>query len=243
MRPLNTAELLNAWEQGTGRTLPVKALLLLDTACIDGEPYDPALLSIGQRDARLLQLREWMFGSQLLNISDCPNCSERIEWINYVTDLRVPQTATTVETLSMQFENYTIQFRLPNSYDLSKAASRVYSLIPEKLLTECIISAQKDAQDCDSNELPAQVLELLDDRMAAEDPQANVVMKLSCPACGHLWEVQFDIVSYLWTEIDNWAKHVLQDVAMLATAFGWSESQILSLSPQRRQWYLDIVNQ
>lgn len=243
MRPLTTAELLNTWEQGAGRTLPEKALLLLDAACADGEPNDPALLSIGERDAGLLQLREWMFGSQLLNIASCPTCSERIEWINNVADLRVPQSQTTAATFNMQVDNYNIQFRLPNSYDLSKAASKEYSLNPKKLLAECIISAQKDAHDCDATELPAQVFELLDERMGSEDPQANIVMNLSCPACGHAWEAQFDIVSYLWTEIDNWAKHVLQDVAVLAAAFGWSEQQVLSLSPRRRQLYLDIVNQ
>lgn len=243
MRPLTTAELLNTWEQGAGRTLPEKALLLLDAACADGEPHDPALLSIGQRDARLLQLREWMFGSQLLNIADCPNCSERIEWINNVADLRVPASELPAAIFDMQVDNFNIQFRLPNSYDLSKAASREYSLNPGKLLAECIISAQKDAHECDATELPTQVFELLDERMGNADPQANVVMNLSCPACSHSWEAQFDIVSYLWTEIDNWAKHVLQDVAVLAAAFGWSESQVLNLSPQRRQLYLDIINQ
>jgi hypothetical protein len=243
MRPVTTAELLNTWEQGAGRTLPEKALLLLDAACADGEPGDPALLSIGERDARLLQLREWMFGSQLLNIADCPTCNERIEWINNVTDLRVPASELPAATFNMQVENYDIQFRLPNSYDLSKAASREYSLNPKRLLAECIISAHKDAREYDATELPAQVFELLDERMGTADPQANIVMNLSCPACGHTWEAQFDIVSYLWTEIDNWSKHVLQDVAMLAAAFGWSESQVLNLSAQRRQLYLDIVNQ
>jgi hypothetical protein len=242
MRPLSTVDLLNTWEQAAGRTLPEKALLLLDAACADGEPNDPALLSIGQRDAGLLQLREWMFGSQLLNITSCPACNERIEWINNVADLRVPQSATAPARFNMQVDNYNIQFRLPNSYDLSKVASKEYSLNPKKLLAECIISAQKDAHDCEATELPAQVFELLDERMGSEDPQANIVMNLSCPACAHAWEAQFDIVSYLWTEIDNWAKHVLQDVAVLAAAFGWSEQQVLNLSPQRRQLYLNIVN-
>lgn len=243
MRPLTTAGLLNVWEQGAGRTIPEKALLLLDAACADDEPNDTALLSIGERDARLLQLREWMFGSQLLNIADCPNCNERIEWINNVADLRVPQPATIAETFNLQVENYNIQFRLLNSYDLSKAASREYSLNPKKLLAECIVHAQKDAHDCDATELPAHVLAQLDERLGTEDPQANIVMNLSCPACEHIWEAQFDIVSYLWTEIENWSKHVLQDVAVLAAAFGWSEQQVLNLSARRRQLYLDIVNQ
>jgi len=243
MRPVTTAELLNTWEQCARRTLPEKALLLLDAACADGEPEDPALLNIGERDAKLLQLREWMFGQQLVNIADCPNCSERIEWINNVADLRyLSENKSTSATFNMKVENYNIQFRLPNSYDLLKASSLDYRADPKKLLADCIIDVQRNERACHADELPAQVMDVLDERMAIEDPQANIMMNLSCPACSHFWEAQFDIVSYLWTEIDGWAKHILHDVAVLAAAFGWSESQILNLSPQKRQHYIDIIN-
>jgi hypothetical protein len=243
MRPVTTAELLNTWEQCAGRMLSEKALLLLDAACADGEPEDPALLNIGERDTRLLQLREWMFGPQLLNIADCPNCSERIEWVNNVADLRYSSDKPAPVTFNMQVDNYNIQFRLPNSYDLSKTALPDYRANPRKLLAACVIDVQKNAQTVHTDDLPAQLFDVLDERIAAEDPQANIVMNLSCPACSHFWEAQFDIVSYLWAEIDNWAKHLLQDIAALAATFGWSESQILALSPQRRQMYLDIIRQ
>jgi T4 bacteriophage base plate protein len=243
MRPVTPAELLNTWDQCARRTLPEKALLLLDAACTDGEPEDPALLHIGERDAKLLELREWMFGQQLLNVADCPNCSERIEWINSIGDLRYPsQNKSTSAAFSMKVENYNIQFRLPNSYDLLRTSSRDYRADPKKILAECIIDVHKNEQTCHPDELPAQVMDLLDERMALEDPQANIMMNLNCPACSHSWEAQFDIVSYLWTEIDSWAKRILQDVAVLAAAFGWSESQILNLSPQKRQHYIDIIN-
>jgi hypothetical protein len=243
MRPVTTAELLNTWEQCARRTLPEKALLLLDAACADGEPEDPALLDIGERDAKLLQLREWMFGQQLVNIADCPNCSERIEWINNVADLRyLSENKSTSATFNMKVENYNIQFRLPNSYDLLKASSRGYQSDPKKLLEECIIDVHRNEQTCQAGELPAQVMDVLDERMALEDPRANIMMNLSCPSCSHSWEAQFDIASYLWIEIDSWAKHILQEVAVLAAAFGWSESQILNLSPQKRQHYIDIIN-
>jgi len=244
MRPITSAELLTTWEKCAGRTLPEKALLFLDAACADGDPQDPAILSIGERDAKLLLLREWIFGPHLLNIADCPICKESIEWTNNIVDLIYPSTKkTTQTTFQLKVENYHIQFRLPNSYDLSKAALHDYRVNPEKLLVECIIDVHQNAQSLNANELPAQVLELLEERMATEDPQANVVMNLSCPACSHYWDAHFDIVSYLWTEVDNWAKHMLQDIAELAVTFGWSELQILTLSPQRRQLYLDIIRQ
>jgi hypothetical protein len=81
----------------------------------------------------------------------------------------------------------------------------------------------------------------LADDMRQRDPGAEVRMALSCPICGHAWSATFDIVSYLWSEIEDWAQRLLADVCVLATACGWSERDILGLSPTRRQIYLDMV--
>ena len=51
----------------------------------------------------------------------------------------------------------------------------------------------------------------------------------------------FDIVSFFWAEIDAWARRVLREVNVLARAYGWRESDILALSPVRRQIYLSMV--
>jgi hypothetical protein len=48
-------------------------------------------------------------------------------------------------------------------------------------------------------------------------------------------------VSYLWSELEEWAHRVLVDIHTLAGAYGWSERQILALSPVRRQLYVDMV--
>ncbi len=106
------------------RPLLEKALFLLNAACSDSDPEDPALLSIGNRDALLLQLREWMFGSRLLNVSHCPACGEYLEWVTEIADLRLSSpTKITTASYSLQVDTFNIQFRLPNSYDLSRVAS------------------------------------------------------------------------------------------------------------------------
>ncbi len=246
MKPLSTSELLNIWERCRNGSSLEKALLLLDVAGSDGDPEDPALLSIGDRDARLLQLREWIFGSRLLNVSICPQCGQRIEWLTNIDEVRLSSAAkTSAASFSLQVDTFNIQFRLPNSYDLKSSSETGYQSNPKKLLTRCVIDVQNGthngAHDYEADNLPDEVLDKLDQQMVLEDPQADIRMALSCPECSHSWETQFDIVSYLWTEIDSWANHILQDVAVLAGTFGWSESQILSLSPLRRQVYLDII--
>jgi hypothetical protein len=51
----------------------------------------------------------------------------------------------------------------------------------------------------------------------------------------------FDIVPYLWTEINAWAMRLLREIHSLATAYGWREADILAMSAVRRHWYLEMI--
>ena len=72
---LTAADLLNVWERGLTQS-PVQRALALLAACADTPVDTLAQLSIGQRDARLLTLREWAFGSQIVGVASCPGCGE-----------------------------------------------------------------------------------------------------------------------------------------------------------------------
>jgi len=75
----------------------------------------------------------------------------------------------------------------------------------------------------------------------AADPQAHLVFDLQCAECGHAWKETFDIGSFLWAELEDLAVRTLHDVHALATAYGWTEEQILALSPARRALYLSMT--
>ena len=78
-------------------------------------------------------------------------------------------------------------------------------------------------------------------RLADADPQTDVRFALACPACGFDWSAPFDVVAFLWAEIDVWANRLLGDVHVLASAYGWSEPDVLAVSPARRRSYLQMV--
>ena len=78
--------------------------------------------------------------------------------------------------------------------------------------------------------------------MAEADPQADVQLDADCPACEHRWREPFDIASFLWTEISVLARRLLLEVHQLASAYGWSERDILALSPARRNAYLEMLS-
>ena len=75
--------------------------------------------------------------------------------------------------------------------------------------------------------------------MVEHDPQAEVLMPLTCPNCEHSWHSLFDIVSFFWTELTSQAKQLLQEVHVLARFYGWREADILAMTTVRRRFYLD----
>ena len=247
MNALSPAELLNVWERGQGRSLPEQALLLLAAAC-PGQTADRlGELSLGQRDARLLALRESTFGSQLVSLTTCPECREKLELTLAIADIHSPALEPAaegedIEPLSLTVDGYEVQFRLPNSQDLVAVAESGDAAAGRRLLLEsCLLAARLGDEDKSAGELPTDLVESLTARMAQADPQANVWLNLACPSCGHRWQAPFDIASFLWRELNFWAERTLQQVHSLALAYGWTEADILALSPWRRQYYLNLA--
>jgi hypothetical protein len=89
--------------------------------------------------------------------------------------------------------------------------------------------------------MPETLVTTLAEHLAAADPQAAMELALSCPGCRHQWSVAFDILAYFWGEIEDWAQRLLLDIHALASAYGWSERDILTMSPRRRRMYLDLL--
>lgn len=236
MRALSAAELLAAWEQGHGRPPVQQALVLLAAACPDAHPDALADMGIGRRDARLLDLREQIFGSQLVSLAICPSCGERLELSFDISDIRAPDDPPD-GPLTLALAGYEATFRLPNSRDLlAVTGSGEAGEATRRILDRCLIDARGPGPD-----LPPEVAQAIATRMAEADPQADVQLALVCPACERPWSAAFDIVSFFWSEINAWAIRTLRDVHALASAYGWREADILAMSPWRRQCYLEMV--
>ncbi|HEX2975204.1 MAG TPA: hypothetical protein VHO68_04640 [Bacteroidales bacterium] len=135
-----------------------------------------------------------------------------------------------------------VQYRMPNSLDLVAVAKcRDVDTASNLLVQRCVLQVISDSTPVDWNELPALAKTKLAEHMAEQDPQADIILDLHCPACDHQWQTVFDIVSYFWAELNTEARRLLYDVHTLALAYGWSESDILSMSYTRRQYYLGMV--
>ena len=239
MKQLTASELLEIWENGWQQSALNNALHLLHKAYNTPNIQAITQLSIGERDARLLELRTILFGQRLMNKAKCPKCTESVEWEMDTSDIQLqkPQLSAEPKIFNLQTATYSLRFRLPNSQDmLNKNA-----LATRQILLNCILDVKNEEKDCSKEEITEGSLETLAQQMEKEDPQANITMALNCPACHHNWTAVFDILTYLWAEIDNWAKHLVQEIYILARAFGWSERDILNMSVRRRQMYINML--
>lgn len=150
--------------------------------------------------------------------------------------------AQSSETFDLRTGTYEVVFRLPNSFDLlAIAAANDLSDGPQSLLSYCLISVRNQGVLQSSDQLPEELIEAVATKMAALDPQAEVLLSLDCPACQHRWQSAFDIVSFFWSEINAWAMRLLREVHVLAVVYGWRETDILTMNPYRRQCYLEMV--
>lgn len=240
MRPLSAHELLRAWEIGRDESPANRALVLLAAACPDDTWDDLAALPIGRRDARLLTLREWTFGTRLASVVTCPSCVERIELRFTTTDVRVEADPATEDgRLRVRDGDDEAVFRLPDSTDLLGLDD---APDPRRhILSRCVQQVHHRGTTQATERLGSGLCTAIVERMHEADPQACVTTTVACPTCAHSWRVLFDIVAFLWDELESWVTRMLRDVHTLAGAYGWTETDILALSPWRRQQYLHLA--
>jgi len=232
------AELLAAWEAGLGQAPVGRALLLHRTARPDVDTGRLPQLPVGEREADLFALRRALFGERMQVRLECAACGADMEF-----DLDAGQLAGSLggpgeSVVRVRQDGWDVEFRLPGVADLQAAARAADPRTA--LLARCLVSATRDGTAVAAGELPVPVQRRIAEAVEAADPGADLVIDVACPECGEATRAELDIASYLWTELDAWARDVLLDVHLLATAYGWSEPEILALSPTRRRYYLEL---
>jgi hypothetical protein len=167
----------------------------------------------------------------------CARCGERVEFTLALAAVRAARPG--IAAGEVEAAGWTLRFRAPNSEDLGAAAG---AADPRRALAaRCIVEARRDGAEVAEPDLPPPAFARLAEAIAESDPQADVLLDYSCPACGQDGQTLFDIAAFLWEEVRAQARRLLMEVAALAGAFGWREADILAMSPARRRAYLELV--
>lgn len=242
MRARNDTEaLLGLWEAALGQPPEARAQALLGPAPADGEPAP----SLGARNARLIGLHTRLFGREIELLSHCPACQAVVQFSAdceaLAAQMRPGPAAAAPHRL--QAHGHAVEFRLPDSADLAQACAmaRDEHGFLQRLLGCCVLACTHEGRRVPVEQLPEPVLDALSERMEALDPGASVSFALACPQCAACWQAPLDVGEMLWRKVRAAAERVLLDIDALARAYGWTEREVLRLSPLRRAAYLQMV--
>jgi hypothetical protein len=235
MRALSSSDFLDLWERGI-RLHPLdRGLLVLGAAFPEASSERMADWPLGRRNEALARLGLSCFGPNPGAWTSCTQCGEKLE-----VDVDFRSLANgEMEKRSSPGEPIVVKgrsFRLPTSRDLALAALKTDARSAAIRLAEaCALEPGNTPLWSDED------LEDVGEGMALADPMAEVTFHFACPECGNEGNADLDLASFIWEELAARARRLAVEIHRLASAYGWTESEILALSEARRALYLDMV--
>jgi hypothetical protein len=212
---------------------------------------DARQLTVGDRHRLLLALYRATYGRRLSLVVPClaPSCGRILEVdlsLDRILDEPIlegaaPVNETLVEIAGRQVE---VRFRLPNGGD-QEAASAIAATDVDRaadlVLRRTVLSITPIADAGDELEacLPA-LRAPLTDAFARLDPEAEIVLRVVCPDCGHETPADLDPFALFEGRVLN-GHDLYADVDRIARTYHWSEAEILALTIARRHHYLALI--
>lgn len=232
MPGLGPLPLLAAWERGT-REAPVERALTLLAAARGGTDEDSAAVDVGSREVFLAELLESTTGGLVWGRMECESCGEQLDVpvdVAAIARLPVPEPGA---LLSTTVDGAEVEFRLPTTADLRTLRGLAPGAARDLLLVRCVGEG--------AGAVPEAVAEAIDAAMEHTSPAGAIEIVVGCPNCGTETATALDVSVLLWAEVEAQAVALIGDVHALATAYGWTETDVLALTPERRATYLNLA--
>ncbi len=226
--PTQAVVLVTAWETAAGLTPPVRTAALLAALGLATDREAALEHDVGSATRLLAAGYTEAFGPRAELVADCPACGETLEAT--VDVAAVTTAAPGPPTVRLDHA----RVRLPTLREL--AAVHGGPDAAQTLRGWCVEPDPQGGGD-GSTPTPEAVDAALEQLADAALPHAPV----HCPACGGQADDALDLAALLWEHLQREAPRLLTEVATLAAAFGWTESEVLSLSPTRRRAYLQLA--
>ena len=242
MRGLSGELLLTALDLGAHETYLGRILTMLALAHPETSREQLATWSLQDITIELLTLRTLSFGPELSGYLACPHCSARLEFTLPVPPLIESirrSTTASGERCTIGGTDFTMRtVTLADLLDASAIAD--LGSARKLLLASCISEAHTEKIIHEALEEPDFMRSAL---RAFEDFQSGseVVIELHCAECAKAHPVDLDLGRFVWAEVRHAANRLLREVHELATAYGWQEANIIGMSPNRRNAYLEMA--
>jgi hypothetical protein len=226
MKRPRDSDLLDWWEDARALS-PIDRPVQLLALFVEAPAEAIADWPIGRRDLALLEARAMLLGPEIRAITACAACGAEVEALFEARAITVDDRDSSA---TAALEDGT-RLRAATSRDLAAALAS-----PQPRLAL--------AQACVLEDAPAWTEARVAEAAAALqalDPQADIRLELECVECATRWTAPLFVEPFLWRELGAWARARFDEVDRLARAYGWGESDVLALSPQRRRTYVELA--
>jgi hypothetical protein len=239
MRRLAQTELLELWEHTLALSVAEQPLAFARAACPSATREQLADLPLGERDALLMALRVHNFGARVEAVAACPDCSEMLELTLDLRELAAVQPKLIADR-RLTVGDVKVEYRLLSTLDLLDIAAEPDRMrARQRLIGAAVVAADRRGEPITTEALSIEVVEALEEQLERDDPLSDVCIAVRCPVCERAFSAPFDITRFLVAELSTHAQRLLDEVTTLASAYAWSERDILALSPWRRRAYLE----
>jgi hypothetical protein len=225
----HSARLLEAWDRACAATEVARGAVLAQQLGL--QPVAVAA-TVARTAASMIELHRTFFGDIAEMIMTCASCGESLE---VEVDLAACGAGqSTADRREIVTGAGPMVVRALTITDLIVVRD---CIDPVDALLERLVPDGAD----DRAALSADDRELID--AVAQDlaGAAGTVISARCPGCGALGRSGLDPTALVWERVERWALDQLAVVAALARAYGWSETEVLALSPTRRARYLELA--
>jgi hypothetical protein len=192
----------------------------------------------------LLHLHRLSFGSTLRVFGACSRCEARLEFAVPVAEMAAQAEGRDMTApVAWTEDGREYRLRPVTTEDLAATLGTPdLDAAQELLLTRCLeVSAPAHTEPpglpSPVSALPS-VLRRFDQLHAA----AELSCAVECPSCSSRDVLDFDIARFLWAEVQSAARRLLSEIHDLASAYGWSQEDITSMSATRRRAYLELLS-
>lgn len=240
MASIDAPFILQLWEELRDHAMLDRAVAMSAVAEPEVDASIAAAMAIGERNARLLRIRGRWSQTDFEVTTTCPHCESILEFA--VQPARLLESAELAAIHPLEFDHRVIHWRPLSSRDLVEAATQPDAVTAATALLECCVEEiVEDGVALDEVETTAAERTALSAAIEAADPLCDLRFELTCVDCDGAVTAELDVPDIVWRELDHHARRIVSDVHMLASAYGWTESECLALSPARRAIYLEWV--
>jgi hypothetical protein len=190
--------------------------------------------TLGARNRRLLILHRALVGSPLDARVTCAHCAADSEFALPADAILAAPAPDPDLRVRVRSGRRTLSFRLPRMADIEAATlAQAGGDVRHVVLERCRVGGDGAITEAAAARLARE--------FEALDPAANIIVNIACSGCARAIAASVDLASFIVRDLDRLADSLFRDIDMIASAYGWSEQQILALAPERRRRYVALI--